>query len=391
MSTFRDYFEPEEDDLVLGPRDRGAWIADWVIFVLATVGLVFSLLSSIQHGLHGPLVAVDLAIGIAMTVSLWWRRRFPVELTALVVLLGPLSSSAGPAGIFLLYTVAAYRRWQAAVIFAVTGLVLLPLEHAVHPQGSLGSDFVGGVIFAGGVVGWGMIRRSRRQTRREQELRSGVEEQLRVEQIRHAERTRIAREMHDVLAHRLSLLSLHAGALEFRPDASPEEVAKAAAVIRASAHQALEDLRAVIGLLRGESPGDPPPPPQPSLSRLPELLEESRAAGMTLDAELGVDLAAVPEGVGRNALRIVQEGLTNARKHAPGARVELRLDGAPGDGLTIDLRNPVPVAAVAGELPGSATGLLGLAERATLSGGRLEHGIDEHGAFRLYAWLPWSA
>src|SRR6185369_8323313 len=119
------------------------------------------------------------------------------------------------------------------------------------------------------VVAWGMFRRSRRQAQRERERRAGAEEQLRVEQIRHAERTRIAREMHDVLAHRISLLSLHAGALEFRPDAAPEEIASAAAVIRASAHQALEDLRAVIGLLRDGMPAEAPQPPQPTLAALP--------------------------------------------------------------------------------------------------------------------------
>src|SRR4029078_1249041 len=102
----------------------------------------------------------------------------------------------------------------------------------------------------------------------------------RVEQVRQQERARIAREMHDVLAHRISLLSLHAGALEFRPDAPPDEVARAAAVIRASAHHALEDVRMVIGILRDGAEGEAPQPPQPTLAALPELLEESRAAGM---------------------------------------------------------------------------------------------------------------
>src|SRR5581483_32847 len=108
-------------------------------------------------------------------------------------------------------------------------------------------------------------------------------------------------EMHDVLAHRISLLSLHAGALEFHPDASPEQVARTAAVIRASAHQALEDLRVVLGMLRpGTGANDEAPePPQPTLAALPELLAESRAVGTMVDAEVRVaDPAAVPEVVG---------------------------------------------------------------------------------------------
>ena len=112
---------------------------------------------------------------------------------------------------------------------------------------------------------------------------------------------------------------------------------------------------------------------------------------MRLHADVRVaDLAAVPDSVGRHALRIVQEALTNARKHAPSAPVDLRLEGEPGEGLTIEVRNAAPVlAAGKSEIPGAGTGLVGLAERATLSGGHLEHGLDEAGDFRLRAWLPW--
>jgi signal transduction histidine kinase len=126
---------------------------------------------------------------------------------------------------------------------------------------SLTAYYLTGTLGPAVVVAWGMFRRSRRQAQRERARRAEAEEQLRIEQIRYAERTRIAREMHDVLAHRISLLSLHAGALEFRPDAPPEEVARAAAVIRASAHQALDDLRAVIGVLRDRTDGQGPQPP----------------------------------------------------------------------------------------------------------------------------------
>ena len=114
--------------------------------------------------------------------------------------------------------------------------------------------------------------------------------------------------MHDVLAHRISLLSLHAGALEFHPDASPEEVARAAGVIRASAHDALEDLRTVIGVLRAEAGDGDPEPPQPTLADVPALIEESREAGMQVRFECELpDPGAVPAATGRSAYRIVQE------------------------------------------------------------------------------------
>jgi signal transduction histidine kinase len=207
------------------------------------------------------------------------------------------------------------------------------------------------------------------------------------------ERTRIAREMHDVLAHRISLLSLHAGALEVRPDAAPAEVAGAAAVIRASAHQALQDLREVIGVLREGEPSDQAAPerPQPTIAELTSLADESRAAGVRVRLDLRLEAAQVPDLTGRTAYRIVQEGLTNARKHAPGASVTVAVGGGAGSGLTIEIRNPWPVAGggvVA--LPGAGTGLVGLAERATLAGGRLTHGVDGR-EFALTAWLPWPA
>jgi signal transduction histidine kinase len=148
----------------------------------------------------------------------------------------------------------------------------------------------------------------------------------------------------------------------------------------------------VIGVLREEpAVNGGPERPQPTLANLPALLDESRLAGMQVSSECHVeDLAAVPDGVGRNAYRIVQEGLTNARKHARGAAVDVRLAGAPGDGLTIEVRNRLPVgAAVAADIPGTGTGIVGLAERASLAGGRLEHGRTEAGDYRLWAWLPW--
>jgi signal transduction histidine kinase len=349
-------------------------------------------MTSARQGLNGPLLVID-AIGAAMAcVALWWRRRWPLGVGLAVVAIEVVSPAAGLAGVVALYTVAAYWRWQLALLVAAAQVALLPLGRAIQPQGlSPTVYYLTGTFAPAVVIAWGMFRRTRLQAQRERARRAEAEEQLRIEQVRYAERTRIAREMHDVLAHRISLLSLHAGVLEFRPDAPPEEVARAAAVIRASAHQALEDLRAVIGVLR-DGPGVPgPEPPQPTLAALPGLLEESRAAGMRIRAEVGLpDLAAVPDAIGRHALRIVQEALTNARKHATAAPVELRLDGAPGHGLTIEVRNPTPVLATAEpKIPGTGAGLLGLAERATLSGGRLEHGFDEHGQFRLHAWLPW--
>ena len=268
-------FRREDDDAPAAARTRRDWIVDSVLFLLAAVLALASAMTSARQGLHGPLLVID-AIGATMAcLALWWRRRWPLGVGLAVVAVQVVSPAAGVPGVVSLYTVAAYRRWQLAFLVAAAQVALLPLARAIHPGGvSPAVYYLGGTFGPAVVVAWGMFRRTRLQAQRERARRADAEEQLRIEQVRYGERTRIAREMHDVLAHRISLLSLHAGALEFRPDAPPEEVARAAAVIRASAHQALEDLRAVIGVLRDGPDGPGPEPPQPTLAALPGLLEE---------------------------------------------------------------------------------------------------------------------
>jgi signal transduction histidine kinase len=384
----------EEDEEPPARRSQRDWIVDCTLFLLATGVGALALADQVDRGLQGPLLVFDVIGGAALCLALWWRRRWPFGLGLASVPIVAFSSFGCIAGLIVLFTVAAYRRWQLAFLVAGLQIAVFPVYRTVQPDDdSLPplAFFVIATLAMSAIVAWGMFIRGRRQSQRERVRHAEAQQQLLVGRARHAERTRIAREMHDVLAHRISLLSLHAGALEFRPDAPPEEVARAAAVIRASAHQALEDLRAVIGVLRDGPDGDAPEPPQPTLAALPGLLEESRAAGMRLHADIRLaDLAAVPDAIGRHALRIVQEALTNARKHATAAAVELHVEGAPGEGLAIEVRNPAPVlAAGEPEIPGAGTGLVGLAERATLSGGHLLHGLDEDGDFRLRAWLPW--
>jgi signal transduction histidine kinase len=174
--------------------------------------------------------------------------------------------------------------------------------------------------------GGGLFLHYRRQlveSLRDRAARAETEAQLRAEQAQQRARDEIAREMHDVLGHRLSLLSVHAGALEFRPDADPTEIARAAKVIRENAHQALQDLREVIGVLRapvGELP-------QPTLADVKQLVAESGRAGMRvgLREEVG---GIVPDVVGRTTYRIV-EALTNARRHARGPRSTSRWPARP--------------------------------------------------------------
>ncbi len=201
-----------------------------------------------------------------------------------------------------------------------------------------------------------------------------------MQEAQRAERDRIAREMHDVLAHRISLLSLHAGALEYNPNATPEEIARAAQVIRISARDAQEELREVIGVLRADVAEQPLAAPQPTIADLPALVEESRRAGMSVALECAIGGDELPQTLGRTVYRLVQEALTNARKHAPGQLVTIEVAGEPGASVRVIVSNRPPVGAgesVRRRHPaqvGSGTGLIGLGERVTLAGGTLEHG-----------------
>ena len=249
----------EEDEEPPARRSRRDWVVDSSLFLLAAAAGGLALADQVGRGLDGPLLVFDVIGGAALCLALWWRRRWPFGLGLASVPIVAFSSSAGFAGLIVLFTVAAYRRWQLAFLVAALQLAMFPVYRAVQPDDDALPPlafFVIQTLAYAAIVAWGMFIRGRRQSRRERVRHAEAEQELRVEQIRYAERTRIAREMHDVLAHRISLLSLHAGALEFRPDAPPEEVARAAAVIRASAHQALEDLRAVIGVLRDGSDGE---------------------------------------------------------------------------------------------------------------------------------------
>ncbi|MEU7891591.1 histidine kinase [Nonomuraea sp. NPDC049152] len=376
--------------VLLGDPDEGRpvrrstrdWIVDIVIFLVAC-GLAVLTLPDLD-GLARPLRISEQVLGALTCASVWLRRRWPVTLSVVTTLVSTAFVMVGGAAAVALFTVAVHRPFKISGILLGLNLVtLLPLSWW-RPDEELGPVWSAGVGFMLVllVFGWGIVVRSRRQ------LVYSLREQAKVagREARRLERERIAREMHDVLAHRISILSLHAGALEFRPDARPEQIAKAAGAIRESAHQALQDLREVIGVLR--QPGDQgeiqPERPQPTLADLASLAEESREAGMEVTLRMEADQA--PESLGRNAYRIVQEALTNARKHAPGAPVLVAVTGGKEEGLTIAVRNKIGWPSA---IPGTGTGLIGLAERAELAGGRLEHRRTPEGDFVLEAWLPW--
>ncbi|GAA1788662.1 histidine kinase [Luedemannella flava] len=382
---------------------------DWLIDSIAFLGaLMFWLYASwgatqpvspLDIGLDGPdwLIPLDSALGLASCCALWLRRRWPVALAIIGLPVAVFSVTCAFAQGFILFTVVIHRPLSISGPLAAANVVAGTAFNVLRPDLDLGwlGAVLANVFIMSLLLAWGLFVRARRQlvlSLRDRAERAEAEQQLRVAQARQLERTRLARDMHDVLAHRISLLSLHAGALEFRPDAPPEDVSKAAAVIRSSAHEALRDLREVLGVLRdSDGTDDAAEPPQRRLADLPKLVGESRTAGMRVDLHnevIGSEQA--PATVATTAYRLVQEALTNARKHAPGAKVSIEMNGGPGDGLTLAVSNPPPAVRVA-DIPGTGTGLAGLAERVSLVGGHFRGGSTPTGDFRVQAWLPWPA
>ena len=376
-------------------RTARDWIVDLSCFLLAVlIGLVVADALPGERDLPPAVAEADQLLGALACAAVWLRRRWPLALAVVLVPLGFLSTSSSGALTVALFTLAVHRPFRYAAWVGGAELALIPLLVRVRPDPQLayGPAVVWSVLITVTILGWGMFVRSKRQlmlSLRDRARRAETEARLRAEQAQRLAREAIAREMHDVLAHRLTLLSVHAGGLEFRPDAPREEIARAAGVIRESAHEALQDLREIIGVLRaGEH--DDGGRPQPTLAALETLVAESREAGMKVALDQRVaEAAAVPASVGRTAYRIVQEGLTNARKHAPGAAVAVTVSGGPGEGIAVSVRNPAPEGDVP-PVPGSGQGLIGLTERATLAGGRLEHGARIDGGFEVRARLPWG-
>ena len=251
--------DPAHPDTV-GPRTARDWYVDAGAFVIAAAlgALILSVtVDDTANRMTSGQVATDVAFGALCCVSLWWRRRWPFGVALVCVLLGVFSTSGTVAGLFALSSLAVHRHVRPALLVAA-----LFVPSAVVCSIWLGRTNTWSVILpttalAAAATAWGMFVRARRQllsTLRDRAQRAEADQLVRAERARLAERTRIAREMHDVLAHRISLVALHAGALEVALDLPPAQVRESAALLRLTAHQALEELRDVIGVLR-EEPG----------------------------------------------------------------------------------------------------------------------------------------
>jgi signal transduction histidine kinase len=372
------------------------WSHTWrTVLMLAISAIVWISVVEGQAEEHHLQFWFDVVLGLVGYALVWWRRRQPVAIAVITCALSAASGiAAGPATLAMV-SLATHRQLRqilplaalnlaAATIFVNTQPVADPLPAWI--------DFSVNTVIISAMVAWGMYVGSRREliwTLRNRAETAEAEQELRAREARTVERARIAREMHDVLAHRISQISMHAGALSFREDLTADEMRDSVAVIREKAHEALTDLRGVLGVLRDDGTGRSAEAPQPTYADLPALVAEADETGLDVTFHDDLDRRGmpVPDTVGRTLFRIVQEGITNARKHAPGSRLTIDVTGSPEGGVDIRMRNPIGFGPSAA--PGAGLGLVGLTERAALAGGRLDHRRDGQ-TFLLHAWIPWS-
>jgi signal transduction histidine kinase len=379
------------------PAPRPRWLRRGRLDLVAIADVIVALICfastnsklSNQHPTNVSSVVI-LLISLALCAPLAVRTWLPLtawcaSAVALFWVGGAFTEMGVLPGAVLVYILCLYavavrcESWvvvTAAVVTAIGGMVIYgqPLTEAFLTAAV--------PILAGVVV----------RTRRGNIERLAVQERRHEgERARLQERQRIARELHDVVAHHMSVIAIQAEAGPYKVQDPPKELVESFADIRASALSGLKELRRVLGVLRSDTPDTAP---QPGLDDLEELLESARSAGLAVTTGITGTARPLPAGVDLSAYRIIQEALSNAMRHAPGAAVQVKLyygDAA----LVVEVRNDhcPPETHVPGEqdqVPGDGGGhgIIGMRERATMLGGHLQAGPTEKGEFLVTAALP---
>ena len=363
----------------------------WFEVLLAVLGgLSVSAVSWTPGPDQAPLpavVAASIAVGLLLLLL---RRRLPLVPFLVASVLGAVMPAIGGAIPLAAYAVGRYTdRWPVRVVAGVTGTIAVSQIWTEPSPGEIigglaGVAFV--VLLPGAIGAWLRTRTDLLTALTERAKRAESERELLAREAIAAERTRIAREMHDAVGHRVSLMVLQAGAIEMAAD-DRDRVEQLACHVQLAGRQALDELRQAVGVLRGGEDDGAPLSPQPGLDDLRRLVKECRAAGMTVElTHPSPDAPPVEPAVSRAAYRIVQESLTNAGKHAPGAPVTVTVRREPAQ-LVVRVVNGAP-AAPATPGSGGGFGLVGLRERVRTLDGQLRTEPRLDGGFLVEAVLP---
>lgn len=365
----------------------------------------------------GIAVPLGVLFGLVVGAALLLRRRWPIAVVLVGIAVSPAEMGflLGVVGLYTLAACEVPRRITATLsamslagIFVVTYLRTRGDIEADTTLVLILSGFMAVALTVPPVLLGLYIGARRRLMESLQERADSLERELslladraeeRAEWARTEERTRIAREMHDVVAHRVSLMVVHAAALQAVAAKDPAKAARNAALVGDMGRQALTELREMLGVLRAGTPKPAPIPAAPvalvgsfddgpSLDGLEALVGQSRAAGMSVEVCVDGEHGGYPAQVEQTAYRVVQEALTNCHKHAPGARVVVRLAHRDGE-IAMQVQNgPCGADVVQPGLPSGGNGLVGMRERVLALGGVFVSGPTDEGGFKVSAVLP---
>jgi len=383
-----------------GPFTRWPRTADTVLAIVVFLTIAFVTGNESNDDLAiRPIsdLAIDEFFVLAMASgAIYWRRSRPMVVLGVTLVASALSLGfgysevVGIAMIVALYSVGRYAtndQWSHIGLggaFALVGFTVLIDEVTVAEIRSGTPEAIAGVTFGFFLmfVVWYIGRRIRFRGERAAQLER--EQAAQARRVVAEERTRIARELHDIVAHRVSLMTVQAGAAKTVAADDPERAIQAMEAVEQAGRQALDELRHLLGVLRPEAEGESLAP-QPGLADVPRLIDQFEEAGLDISFTMDGAQTELPSRVHLSTYRIVQEALTNVLKHAgPSARTEVRLSSDDhGVGIEV-LDNGHGVTT----LPGAGQGIVGMRERALLLGGSLEAGPRPGGGFQVVAHLP---
>ncbi len=384
----------------------GAWrglppiTADLLLTAAVTALSLGALLGPRDHP-HGPVAWPASALTLAGTLPLVARRRYAVTVyaavaiaEALFLVTGPLTTPGAGLGLAVaLYTLASRtERHVSSRIAGLSALVyalVLLASVASGRDGSVISLFSATAVVAGS---WsaGENVRTRRAYLAQLEERARRLEAEREESARRAaqdERARIARELHDVVAHHVSAIAVQAGVAAVIAERQPERAREALTSIQETSRQALAEMRALLTVLHSGEESGAERAPQPSLAQVAHLVGQSRAAGLAVTLEVEGAARPLPEALDLSAYRIVQEALTNSLKHAGQSQVHVLVRYA-ADALELEISDTGHGASPVARVDGAGRGLVGMRERVALFGGALDAGPAPGRGFRIRARLP---
>jgi signal transduction histidine kinase len=380
---------------------RAPSVLDWLV----TLALVIGAFIEVQSGVFPGTVEIAVAVQLASLLPIAFRRMAPLPAIAIssavylpyTVTYGaytaPNSLAHLLAALLFIYTVGRHAELRELVAGVAIGLLGFVVEGI---RGTLSSpaDWAFAFIFFGAALGVGValrVQANRSIALAEAADHARREQEAAAQAAVHEERARIARELHDVVAHNVGLIVLQAGGARSVLGTDPDRTRIALQQVEETGRQTLAEMRHLVGILRVDDGADRQPLPR--LERLPALVDEARAAGLTVNLEVEGPVVGLPAGLELAAYRLIQEALTNVRKHAPGSHVQVRLSYEP-DRLRIEVSDDGgPSGAVrdtALAASGLGHGLIGMRERVQLYDGRMQAGPMPGGGFRVEAVLPLS-